>query len=165
MARQKNRSGPSMAIGGSSILMIFVVLCLTTFAVLSLVSANADWKLTQRTAQSVTGYYAADGEAERALAGANQNLQSAWELSGGDMDAYLQAAADGLCFCAGMPFTVDGAYITYSVPMEHNQRLDVKLEITAPDAQGRCYRILSWQQVTERKEESSEGIHLWDPAA
>ncbi|MBC8571366.1 hypothetical protein [Zongyangia hominis] len=162
MAREQNRNAPSLALGGSSILMVFVILCLTTFAVLSLVSSSADWNLTRRTAQSVTDYYAADGQAERVLSGANQNLQSAWETSGGGMDAYYQAAADSLCFCSGMPFTVDGSRIYYSVPLGENQHLDVILEIVPPDAEGRCYRILSWQQRADEEGDSDE-MQLWDP--
>ena len=44
---QGNRGFGSM--GASSVLMIFVVLCLTTFGVLSLVSAKADLRLTDKT--------------------------------------------------------------------------------------------------------------------
>ena len=43
MKKEKRSFG--LSIGSSSILMVFVVLCLTTFATLSLVSANADYKL------------------------------------------------------------------------------------------------------------------------
>lgn len=56
-----------MGVGMSSMLMIFVVLCLTTFAVLSYVTANADAKLTQKAEQKVTAYYTADSEAQRLI--------------------------------------------------------------------------------------------------
>ena len=36
----------SMNIGSASILLVFVILCLVSFAVLSIVSANADSKLS-----------------------------------------------------------------------------------------------------------------------
>jgi len=56
-----------VAIGLSSILCVFVVLLLTGFAVLSYASANADYKLTQKTILATKEFYAADAEAERAL--------------------------------------------------------------------------------------------------
>jgi hypothetical protein len=54
--------------GGISILAIFVVLCLTTLAALSLVSAQADSALAERAALSSVQYYEADAAAEEKLA-------------------------------------------------------------------------------------------------
>ena len=41
-------------IGTSSILIVFVLLCLATFAALSLVSANADYRLSTALAERTT---------------------------------------------------------------------------------------------------------------
>ena len=38
----------SSGIGSSSLLVIFVILCLVSFATLSIVSANADYKLSKK---------------------------------------------------------------------------------------------------------------------
>lgn len=71
----------SVGVGGPSIIMIFVVLCLSTLGALTFVTANADWKLTKKTAESVVSYYAADGKAEEFLAAADASLKKgeAWE--------------------------------------------------------------------------------------
>ena len=69
-----------VGIGGPSIIMIFVVLCLTTLSALSLMTANADWKLTQKAADAVTGYYSADNEAEEILASADASLRAGHPL-------------------------------------------------------------------------------------
>ena len=45
-ASKKKQFG--MNIGSASILLVFVILCLVSFAVLSIVSANADSKLSAR---------------------------------------------------------------------------------------------------------------------
>lgn len=66
----------SVGIGGPSIIMIFVILCLTTLGALSLMTANADWNLTKKTAEAVTDYYAADNEAEEILASADASLKA-----------------------------------------------------------------------------------------
>ena len=65
-----------IGIGGPSIIMNFVILCLTTLGALSLMTANADWKLTQKAAEAATAYYAADSEAEETLASIDASLKS-----------------------------------------------------------------------------------------
>ena len=47
--------------GITSIIMIFVVLCLTAFGVLSYSSANSDIKLSIKNADSMLEYYEAEG--------------------------------------------------------------------------------------------------------
>ena len=70
-----------VGIGGPSIIMIFVVLCFTTLGALSLMTADADWKLTEKVAASVTDYYAADSKAEEILAAADAALKSGQPLN------------------------------------------------------------------------------------
>ena len=61
-------AGVGIGIGGVSILAVFVILCLTTFAALSLTSAQAGLTLAQKTAQAARSYYDADLAAEQRLA-------------------------------------------------------------------------------------------------
>lgn len=75
-----NKFKIGIGLGGPSILMIFVVLCLTTLSTLSLVTANGDWALTQKTTEAVTNYYAADGEAEETIAAADASLLAGQNL-------------------------------------------------------------------------------------
>ena len=56
------------AVGGSSLLVIFAVLCLTVFALLGLATVQANSRLSDASAQTVSGYYAADCQAETILA-------------------------------------------------------------------------------------------------
>ena len=51
--------------GTASILLVFVTLCLISFAVLTLVNANADMRLSTRIAERTSTYYAAVSEAQR----------------------------------------------------------------------------------------------------
>lgn len=51
-------------IGGSSLILIFIVMCLVTFGILSLTTAKNQWNLAERNAQAVKEYYRADGEGE-----------------------------------------------------------------------------------------------------
>ena len=54
---------PPMA-GLSALLVIFAVLCLTVFAVLSLSTVRADRRLQEQSVSAVEGWYAADTAAE-----------------------------------------------------------------------------------------------------
>ncbi|MGI5893289.1 MAG: hypothetical protein ACOX6P_01705 [Candidatus Merdivicinus sp.] len=54
--------------GISTMLMVFVILCLTVFGMLAFLTARADSRLTDRMADSVQEYYAADARAEELLA-------------------------------------------------------------------------------------------------
>lgn len=55
------------SVGGSSVLMIFVVLCLTTFGILSYVTANADCKISIKNADTVKSYYEASTAVQERL--------------------------------------------------------------------------------------------------
>ena len=54
--------------GGSSLLVIFAVLCLTVFALLGFSTVQADKRLNDISIQAVSDYYAADCAAEEILA-------------------------------------------------------------------------------------------------
>lgn len=66
----------SVGIGGPSIIMIFVILCLTTLGCLSLVAAKADWKLTKKSADALTAYYKADSQAEEIIAAVDADIKA-----------------------------------------------------------------------------------------
>ena len=64
----KKERFPPPAVGGSSLLVIFAVLCLTVFALLSLSTVQADGRLSEAAVASVAAYYEADCRAEEILA-------------------------------------------------------------------------------------------------
>lgn len=107
---KKRGFGPG--VGSASILMIFVTLCLTTFAVLSLASAAADLRLAQQAADSLTRYYEADARAcalLTSLSGAN-----------GQKALLLSCRENGL----SAEETRDGVTVSGSVEIDENRRLD-----------------------------------------
>ena len=54
--------------GGISLLMVFAVLCLTVFTLLTLSTVRADMKLSDGCAETVSQYYEADLKAEETFA-------------------------------------------------------------------------------------------------
>lgn len=109
----------SPAIGGSSLLVIFAVLCLTVFALLSLSTVLAEKRLADASAEAVAAYYQADLAAEEIFA----RLRAGEEVA---------------------DVSKDGEYYHYRCPVSDNQRLEVTLQQTA---QG--WNVLRWQVVAQ----------------
>lgn len=128
----KNKKGPTFGlnIGSSSILLIFLILCLVSFATLSIVSAHADQKLSRKVLDRTTAYYTACNEAETALANIDSTLGSIYRESA-DSEAYFEAV---------------GHHKSYTIPISELQTLQVNIEILYPETtDDTFYRITSWQ--------------------
>ena len=75
---------PFFNIGASSLLVIFLILCLVTFAILTLTSAKSDADFAAKLAHHKTNYYAACNTAESTLDEIDAVLADAWQLSDTD---------------------------------------------------------------------------------
>jgi len=60
-----NRSG--IGVGSASIILVFAVLCLTIFSLITFVVAGNEKSLVEARVELVTGYYAADALAEQII--------------------------------------------------------------------------------------------------
>lgn len=76
-------------IGTTSLVLIFAVLALVTFALLSYSSADAQWKLAQKLADRTTAYYEAEAKAaeqllelDAVLASGNETIS--WKIPVGE---------------------------------------------------------------------------------
>ena len=74
-----------VSIGASSLILIFIVLCMATFGLLSLSSAQGDLKLARRNADAVKGYYEADNKGQQWLKGVDEVLME--EMGKGQDDS------------------------------------------------------------------------------
>ena len=115
--RRRDSFSPA-AVGGSSLLVIFAVLCMTVFALLSLSSVQAERRLADAATQSVVDYYQADLRAEEILA--------------------LLRSGEGI---PGLE-EKEGKY-EFEVPISGRQMLSVTLA-----RQGDQWSVLRWQSVT-----------------
>ena len=119
-------------VGGSSLLVIFAVLCLTVFALLGLSTVQAGGRLSQATAQAVSDYYAADCQAEEIFA----------RLRSGQLPEGVGEE--------------NGVY-SYTCPISPTQQLCVDLE-----REGDGWRVLRWQAQSVAQWESDDSLNLWD---
>lgn len=122
------------AVGGSSLLVIFAVLCLTIFALLGLGTVQADQRLSDASAEAVYGYYAADCQAEAILA----------QLRAGELPEGVTA--------------LSGDTYTYTCPISDTQVLEVEVRVTSADD----YAVLRWQAVSDAQWQPDTGLEVWD---
>ncbi|MDR0963406.1 MAG: hypothetical protein LBM60_02175 [Clostridium sp.] len=136
------KGGIRLSVGGSSILVIFVILTLTTFATLSLVSANADYNLSRKAMSAATEYYAADSQAEEMLMRIDTALA---KITSGS--SFLEEAEAVISAMDGVSTARDGDSLlaTYTIPVNDGQELFVALSVT--DSTPR-YRRVEWRVIT-----------------
>ena len=131
--------------GAVSLVMIFCVLCLSVFAVLTLSTAVREEKLTSMAAQSAADYCEADRQAVEVVAA----LRDGRALP---MDMEVQRVSAGYS---------DGAEETaaFSVPFGEDQELQV--EVLLGDKDGKTFKILRWQTVYTGQWQPDEFMDLW----
>lgn len=129
---EKERFSPP-AVGGSSLLVIFAVLCLTVFALLGLSSVQASGRLSDASAQAVSAYYDADCRAEEILSALRQ----------GEVMEGVQQEEDGV--------------YAYTCPISDTQALEVRVRVD-----GGAWTVLRWQAVSTAQWEADESLDLWD---
>ena len=125
----KNRIPTGLGI--SSLLVIFAVLCLSVFVMLSVSSLQIQQSLNQSAQQSVTGYYAADSCAQEILA----------QLRSGQIPEGVHREND---------------LYRYQCAISQNRILAVTVRVSGAD-----YEILQWQAVTTVSWQPEEKLPVW----
>ncbi|MCI8538831.1 MAG: hypothetical protein HFF18_09270 [Oscillospiraceae bacterium] len=141
MAERKRESFTPPALGGSSLLVVFAVLALTVFALLSLSTVRADARLGDASSEAVRGYYAADCQAQEILA----RLRSGETPEG--VDAQPEESSIWTSRC------------TYAVPISDTQELQAEVLVNSVDG---SYSILRWQAVPVGEWSPDDSLNVWD---
>ena len=123
--------------GSTSILLIFVTLCLVAFAVLCVVSSNSDRKLGNKVITRTSEYYEACNKAQTLIAQIDDELYNAYYKSHGSSKEYYNA--------------LGGASRTFVIDIDENQKLyvEVTLDYPVPPCEDTpLYHISSWRVGT-----------------
>ena len=131
-------------VGASSLLVIFAVLCLTVFAMLSLSTVQADKRLSDASTAAALAYYEADTEAERIFA-----LLRGGELPDGVLMTVVTCPAEGI--------EITNRTYSYTCPISETQALQVELA-----EQNGVWTVLCWQAVSTAQWEADDSIDIWD---
>ena len=152
---KKKTSRPLLTTGTSTLLLIFVSLCLLTFAVLSLLSARADKNLSQKTADRTTAYYEACNQAEDQIGEIDGILEKIWKDTEGE-EAYFQEIetyfenvenSDQESGDPAYSWDMASRTLSFSVTLTDAQILSVSLAIPYPEEGGTFYTVTSWKTV------------------
>jgi len=131
MSDKKRKIGFSTS-GGSLLLVIFAVLCLTVFTLLALATVQADTRLSNTSREAVAQYYAADTGAETMLA---------YILNGTPPDNVKQ----------------NGNIYSFTSRISDTQQLVVEVLVEENN-----YTILRWQAVSTADWQPDDDINVWD---
>ncbi len=154
MTKKKEISG--IQIGISSLVLIFVVLCLTVFAVLSLMSSMSEQRLAQKSLEATSEYYIADSLAEKQLKEIDLEIKSASETAW--KSSFSSALQDKL----GEMYDPKTGLISYEIPVNDQQVLCVDLKvINSGKYNGKRYNILRWQEVNTGEYEFEDSLPVW----
>lgn len=161
----KRHLSTGVGVGSSSILVIFILLCLTTFATLSMVSANSDLKLTEKMAASTRAYYDADARAELILAEIDGVLWERWNAAGPESyaDAVLAEMASREQITEAVQEPDGTIRVGYVVPVSDSRQLSVKLRVLSDASDGKRFVLEEWAVETAAEwEPEAQGFDLWD---
>ncbi len=127
---KNRRTEFSLNIGTSSLLFIFVILCLVSFSILSLSSAISDQKLSKRVVENTNAYYNACEKAEELICSFDDTLKALYETD---------ISRSGY-------FDKVGKVKAFAVPIDDLKTLEVEIKILYPDGPGKpFYKITSWK--------------------
>lgn len=153
MARES--SGGKVNIGAASLVLIFIVLCLATFGLLSLSSAKGDLSLAERQAEAVSAYYEADSKGQEWVRQVDAVLQE--EMGHSDDSS---SASDAVKARLGEIYHQDEGMVVTDIPMERGQSL--RIELTLVCGEGMRYQIHSWYVYDSGQYEIDNSMPVWD---
>lgn len=123
------------AVGGSSLLVIFAVLCLTVFALLGLATVQANSRLSDASARPYPDIMRRIARRKPILA----------QLRSGTVP-------EGV--------SVRGDVYSYTCPISDTQMLQVEVQVDKS-----AYTVLRWQAVSTADWQAEEDLEVWDGAS
>lgn len=153
--KESNMMG--IQIGISSLLLIFTVVCIVIFCVLSFSSARADYALAMKAYKATQDYYGADVKGEELKKTVNTRLV---ELASSGEDVLwksLETEFDAVCDrkSRSLTFTMDTSY---------DQLLKIQFQILNSDeiaAGKQNLKVKEWQILNKEEYEISTDMPLW----
>lgn len=151
-----DKKNGGMGVGYVSVMLIFAVICLTVFAVMSFRAASVNDGFNIRSGDHLRAYYAADSAAKQRLAELDGIAKIAAE-SGFFEDEFETAA--GAIEGVTLNRIANGFSAGWSVKINDRQELSAAADFTSD---GGC-EITRWQSTTISSDESSDShLGVWD---
>ena len=124
-----SRPRSAIGVGVATLVTIIVAVLLTTFSVLTLVTARADLRYSTKAIESTQNYYATDGQAEQWLAKLDGFVAEEHEvflpLALGDAGYQVSTTTDGRVLITEVFSIDDKRELTVEVAIDNDGGLDV----------------------------------------
>ena len=151
MAEKSSRN--KVSIGASSLILIFIVLCMATFGLLSLSSAQGDLKLARRNADAVKGYYEADNKGQQLLKDVDGVLME--EMGKGQDSAQCSLEIKDRL---GDLYDRETGLISTDIPMDRGRSLRIELVLMCGEKR---YEVKSWYVYNSEEYEIDTSMPVW----
>lgn len=155
MNKKEDTRKIGMGVGYVSVMLVFAVICLTIFAVLSFKAAISTDSFNDRSSEFMKQYYAADTEAKKTLSQLNDCAYNA-KTSGFFEDSFAESAQniEGVNVRA----VQNGISVSYTVAINDSQELYVNVVF---DWNGE-FRIAQWKSCNIYEDDSNSHLGVWD---
>lgn len=153
MNKKSGFRGSGLGVGYVSIMVIFVTVCLTLFAVLSLSAAGSNDAFNKRSGEYLREYYAADAKAVDILAQLDSSAKAAAQ-SGFFLDDFELSAEE---LGADIVPVKGGCRAKYSVKINERQQLMCEVVFTEDGG----FEKTRWQSVAAYSDDDSH-LNVWD---
>ena len=167
ISTKKNGIGTVNA-GGAIIIIIFVVLCLTIFGLLSFATSFADKKLADKNLKSVEQYYKADAEAEEKLAAIYDAVYAKMQTGPAFDVSFVKNAVS----VSNIPFETDiseyggGVKVAYKTVLgEPDEDKNVKFYLNSEIIlySDKTYKIIVWKMVFDSDlDYDNDQYNVWE---
>lgn len=173
----KNSRG--IGAGGISILMVFVILCIVIFSALSLVSAQADLKLSLNNRTGVESFYKADAAASSTMAKIDEAIVISRGVAAGSVGLDKAAELSGIVLTSGDPLNPEKVFlgilkklsvfvsvnksgqraVMFTIPIDTARKLYVSLALSAGG--GKNYTVEAYQIISDADWKIETEIKVW----
>lgn len=157
MEQNKDQGSPFLTIGFSSLLVIFLILCMVIFAVLALSDARNNLQLSEHMLEKKEAYFEAVNTSEKVIADIDQILIDSYNENSSSYLEEVEAKFDQTSFQNCAPsFTKNDkeATISFCINYDVDTQLEVDLKIPGNPSDGERYQITRFQTIN---------THNWVP--
>ncbi len=152
--------------GFSTILLTFAMICIVTFSALAFVTANSDYKLSKRVADSSSAYYEACEQVNDEISQIDAMLSASYQASP-DKASYFDTVCaalssdDGYVSLADDSGNSDPVTFTITKKVSDTQTLTVTLGINYPTHKyDAFYQINEWKLNTDTSFSEDDTLNL-----
>ena len=132
-----------IGVGSASIILVFTVLCLTVFSLITYRIASNDRTLVDAEVKLVTGYYSADTLAEQILA----QITAAESIPQSHLGVEIETLSHN---------NPEAEIVVFSIPV--TEAVELLVEAVIYDS---AYDIISWQLMHSGEWTADDSLDLW----